>query len=219
MDIELIPVIEITYFNDAPTPEKGPYWEYQDEWENYAHVTLKNAGFKDEFEAYKKGSSFYEPHKISLSNLKKLITDWFESYNGSNLDEILPFFGGYVLKVNDKDVYFPQCCGDLGDIVYWEKIIREQKNCYYNGHPAPLLSFSKSDIPFTFDESDENFVPPTPKSLTLKLDLLDEAFNGALLKLKEFEKNILTVENEINIDLKGEKLSEILIYRNQEINH
>ena len=108
MNIELIPVIEITYFNSAPSPEKGPYWEFQNEWESYAKTRLKNAGFKDEFEPYKKGSSFYEPHKISLSNLKKLIIDWFEIFDGSNHDEILPFYGGYVLKIDGKDVYYPQ---------------------------------------------------------------------------------------------------------------
>jgi hypothetical protein len=84
--IELIPVIEITYSNDVPSPEIGPYWKYQDDWENYAQIRLKNAGFKDEFERYKKGSLFYEPSKISLSNLKKMIIDWFQSYEGSNLD-------------------------------------------------------------------------------------------------------------------------------------
>ncbi|MFT6337254.1 MAG: hypothetical protein ACI86M_002523 [Saprospiraceae bacterium] len=77
--------------------------------------------------------------------------------------------------MDDKDVYFPQCCGDLGDIVYWEKIIKENKNCYYNGHPAPLISISHSEVKFTFDEIDEHFVPPGPKNLTLSLDSLGEA--------------------------------------------
>ncbi|MEO0628687.1 MAG: hypothetical protein AAFY91_16950, partial [Bacteroidota bacterium] len=86
MNIELVPVIEMTYYNRAPFPEKGPYWEYQDDWENYAQIRLKNAGFVDDFEPYIKGFSFYEPHKLSLPNLKKLITDWFEGYDLSNLD-------------------------------------------------------------------------------------------------------------------------------------
>lgn len=219
MTVELIPVIEITYFNSAPTPNKGPYWEFQDEWENYARVRLKNAGFLDEFEPYKKGSSFYEPNKISLTNLKKLIIDWFENYDGSNLDEILPFYGGYVLKVNGQDVYFPQCCGDLGDIVYWEKIIKDNQICYYNGHPAPLISFSQSEVTFTFDETDEQFSPPTPNSLTLNLDLMKTALKTALNKLKEFEQNILKVVSEVNLNLKGQQLTEILIYQNQEINN
>lgn len=217
MNIELIPVIEITYFNSAPSPEKGPWWEYQDDWENYAQIRLKNAGFIDEFKPYKKGSSFYEPHKLSFPNLKKLIIDWFESFDGSNLDDILPFYGGYVLKVDNKDVYFPQCCGDLGDIVYWEKIIKENKNCYYNGHPAPLISFSQSEVTFTFDETDEQFSPPTPDSLALNLNVLEKALNKALKKLKEFEQNILKVSDEVDLKLKGEQLTEILIYRNQEI--
>ena len=218
MIIELIPVIEITYFNEVPSPGKGPYWENEDEWENYAEVRLKKAGFKDRFETYKKGSSFYEPSKISLSNLKKIIIDWFEAYDGSNIDDILPLYGGYVLKIVNEEVYFPQCCGDLGDIVYWEKMIEEKKNCNYNGHPAPLLTFSDSEIAFTFNESDEEFSPPVPRSLRLKIDQLEKALEGAKIRLKEFEKNIEEVENEIGIELDGQKLTEILIYRNQEIN-
>jgi len=54
--------------------------------------------------------------------------------------------------------------------------------------------------------------------LRLKIDQLEKALEGAKIRLKEFEKNIEAVENEIGIELDGEKLTEILIYRNQEIN-
>lgn len=217
MKIELIPVIEITYFNSGIAPSIGPNWEHLQEWDDYAKLQLKKAGFPDPFQHYEKGNWFYQPEKITPANLKKLIVDWFEDYDGTNLDDILPFYGGYILRVNNKDIYFPQCCGDLGDIVYWKKIITSGKNAYYNGHPAPILSFTNTEITFTFDETDEQFAPPVPKGITLPINLLKDALEVTLLKLKEFEKNILAIKDEIKIDLKGADLSYILIHRNFEI--
>lgn len=217
MKVELIPVIEVAYFNHAKVPENGPNWEYQDDWEEYGRIRLRNAGFIDDFASYEKGSSFYEPYKISPANLKKLIYDWLDGYDESTIDDVTPFYGGYILKVDGIDVYFPQCCGDLGGIWYWENIIYDSKTCFYNGHPAPQITFSLSQVTFTFDNTNEEFAPPVPKSITLDVDALKQAYQGALEKLKEFERVVMDIEPEINIDLYGEKLTELLIYRNKEI--
>ncbi len=48
-----------------------------------------------------------------------------------------PYSAGYVLKVNGKDVYFPQCCGDLSDIRYWEQLVTGDSPIQGNGHPLP----------------------------------------------------------------------------------
>lgn len=217
MNIELIPLIEITYYTSAPAPEHGPSWDHPQEWEQYARKRLKNAGFPDPFHPYKSGSSFYDPTLISPGNLRKLITDAFTIYDGTNLDEILPFYGGYLLRVEGKDILYPQCCGDLGDIVYWEKLIFESKVCYLNGHPAPLVKFVDQVAIFTFDESDESFSPPTVRSIELECYALKDAFQQAWDKLAVFAQQIAQLELEMDIDLQGENMANILIYRNQEI--
>ena len=39
-------------------------------------------------------------------------------------------FGGYVLRIDGHDKYFPQCCGDLSDIHYWEKLTNGKDGFY-----------------------------------------------------------------------------------------
>ena len=217
MKIELIPVIEITYYNELNPPDKGPYWEFPKEWNEYTKLRLKKAGFNSTMNSYNPGSSFFEATKIPKDNLEKLISDWFKDYNGKNIDEILPFYGGYVMKLNNDNIYFPQCCGDLGDIIYWEQLIKEKKNVNYNGHPSPIISFSNSEVKFEFNEDEEEFCPPTPQEIIVEINLLEKAFEQTLSVLKQFERNILKTNKHLEYKLTAEEFVNILIYRNQEL--
>ncbi|WP_433902796.1 hypothetical protein [Sphingobacterium puteale] len=66
------------------------------------------------------------------------------------------FFGGYVLRIDHQDKYFPQCCGDLSDIHYWEKLANG-KDGFYAGHPQPNVKVDTNIITldFTVEEFDE----------------------------------------------------------------
>lgn len=69
MDIKLIPVMELFRTSDKiKTPEKGPYWEYTDEWEEYNLQCLKENGFS-EMTSYSRGSNLYELSKINGNDL------------------------------------------------------------------------------------------------------------------------------------------------------
>ena len=134
MKIELIPVIEIEYEHQAiESPKKHPYWTNQEVWHQYRRLSLKKAGFADEFAPYLNGFPFYEPQKISDKNLEKLVVDHTKEFRDGvykRYEQTSCFLGGYVLKINGEDKYFPQSCGDLSDIRYWEKLSKKEAKLY-----------------------------------------------------------------------------------------
>lgn len=170
MTVELIPVLEIGYNNqDIPVPDKYPYWENTDVWNKYYQDSYSKAGFKDTFTPYLSGSSFYRLTDITDDNLIKLTKDHTEDLRNGKYSraQASAFFGGYVLRIDGQDKFFPQCCGDLSDIVYWEQIANGNENAYYEGHPEPTVKIKGNTITFDFsvDEHDEPFQPIPPDTI------------------------------------------------------
>ncbi len=176
MTVALIPVIEIGYNNqDISAPDKYPYWNYPELWDTFNAECYKKAGFTDEFKPYLAGSSFYKLSDITDNNLTKIVLDHTQEFIAGvyERDQVSAFFGGYVIRVDGEDKYFPQCCGDLADIRYWERLAYGDAKCIYTGHPGPEVNIQgdKITLDFSVDEMDEPF-SPTPSELILQLDLL-----------------------------------------------
>ena len=174
MTVQLIPVLEIGYNKqNIPAPNKYPYWENAAVWDKYHQECYLKAGFKDTLKPYLVGSSFHSLTEITNDNLMKLTKDHTEDLrNGKyNREQASAFFGGYVLFIDGQDVFFPQCCGDLSDIIYWEKIANGNENAYYEGHPQPTIKIKDDTITFDFsvEENDEPF-QPTPPDTILQVD-------------------------------------------------
>lgn len=208
MKIELIPVIEIGYNNqDVPIPDKYPYWDYPDVWDQYHAESYQKAGFKDRLTPYLPGSSFYQLADITDKNLTKLTLDHTEDMRNGKYgqEQASAFFGGYVLRVDEKDVYFPQCCGDLSDIQYWEKLVVDKQPFFYQGHPEPRVEIREDKIifDFTVGEFDEHF-SPTPLSSRVEIDKesLKRAISKAKDELEVFAGRIqrINIEENLNID-------------------
>ncbi|WP_438711170.1 hypothetical protein ACSTS3_21740 [Aquimarina muelleri] len=220
MKTELIPVIEIGYHNQGiKSPENYPYWEFPDEWQNYADKSYVKAGFKDKLIPYKKGSGFYRAKDITKNNLAKIVNDHFEGIIKEewNEDETCALFGGYVLRINGEDKLFPQCCGDLSDIVYWETIAKYKQWKFYNGHPTPEVEFNKNNVIFNCKNDNEDFIPKTDEKIEVPILELEKAYDNARIELKEFEFNIKQIESNLFYKPIKDQLENILIYRNQEI--
>lgn len=207
MIVELIPVIEIGYNNqNVPKPDKYPYWKFPELWDKYNNESYKKAGFIDDLKPYLAGSSFYRISEITDNNLKKLVTDHTQELRDRKYEreQASAFFGGYVLRIDGQDNYFPQCCGDLADIEYWKRLSNEQIP-YYEGHPAPLIKFEDSNIVFDFsvDEFDEPFQPTPPESI-LSIDRLElkKAVEKVKTELKTFEQRLekINEDEKLNID-------------------
>lgn len=213
MVIELIPVIEIGYNNQGiPVPDQYPYWDFPELWDKYNFDSYKKAGFKDELKPYLAGSSFYILAEITDDNLTKLVIDHTqEMLDGKyQREQASPLFGGYVLRIDGEDIYFPQCCGDLSDIYYWENLANGE-NGFYAGHPQPQVKIEANTImlDFSVEALDEDFIP-TPKDSMVSLDILalKKAIVQTKQELKTFELRLEKInrDNYLNIDEIGELL-------------
>lgn len=215
--MKLIPVIEIGYANQGiETPEQGPYWEYPNEWDDFNNKSYKKAGFKDLFKPFDPGASLYEIEVISDDNLKKIVVDHTEELRKGEYDrdQSSPLFGGYVLEINTERLFYPQCCGDLGDIQFWRNI-SNGKESFYEGHPAPLVKFEKNEIVFDLNvqEFDEEFTPiPERRLFRFSKDELKRAIKEAELTLEKFADRIQAINQSENLNL--ERIEDLLVWEN-----
>lgn len=218
MIVELIPVIEIEYHNqDITAPDKYPYWKYPELWDKFNYDCYKKAGFKDELKPYLAGSSFYRLSDITDSNLTKLVIDHTQDLRDGKYEreQASALFGGYALRVGGQDKYFPQCCGDLADIQYWENLANRKEQGFYAGHPEPQVKIhgDKITFDFTVDEFDEHFAP-TPSENIVQFDIpsLRKAIETAKTELNTFEQRLerITQVEKLNID----NIGRLLIWNN-----
>lgn len=220
MIIELIPVIEITnYDNDIPLPPNGPYWEYSEDWENYHIQTNVEAGYSKDLRSYSKGSSLYQINNISDADLLKLIQkaiDGQQSDDDLGLEELVsPLYGGYILKIDGTNTYFPQCCSDLSDIEEWNDLLDEEENNFYMGHPSPRIKKGQKTITFDFlnSEIQENYCPPIlADHLTVDKEKLAKAIQEAKKELDIFAKKLIKINGSENLNIPN--IEKILVYGN-----
>jgi len=221
MKIELIPVVEITnYDNDIPLPSEGPYWKFIEDWENYRNQTNLETGFSEDLKPYFKGSSLYRINEISDEDLLKLIQKEinFEDEDDENLsieDLNSPLNGGYILKIDGINKYFPQCCSDLGDITEWDDLLDDEDNNFYMGHPSPKIEKTQNTIIFDFLNSQiqENYAPPILENqITVDKEKLATAIQEAKKELEIFAKKLIKINESENLNIPN--IEKIFVYRN-----
>ncbi len=164
------------YFNDEiKSPSVSPYWEYPKQWQIYLDRCYLKAGFKDKFIPYTKGSGFYRPKNITDDNLIKVIEDHTVSLKDKEIaeDDLCALFGGYVLKIDNQNMLFPQCCSDLGDWLFWQDIVKNRKTKYYTGHSCPIIEFNFNNVIFNCNDEYEKFIPATNKKIVIDIKALE----------------------------------------------
>ena len=178
MTVQLIPVLEIQLNNiDAPLLDR------------------------ETLVPYSVGLDFYRISDLSESNLSEVVAKHTEALRNAEYarEEASALFGGYVLKVKGKDVYFPQCCGDLSDIRYWEQLVTAKSPIPGNGHPAPIVVIEKLRVKLNFaiDEVEEKFVPePLHKSINISKEELRVALSEARVELMDFAQKLNKINEE-----------------------
>ncbi|WP_165020560.1 hypothetical protein [Dysgonomonas sp. ZJ279] len=216
MNIRLIPVIDITYYDqNIVSSTNGPYWEHTDEWSLFNKKCLKAAGFEGEMNPYSKGCSLYELAKITNRNLTKLVFDEIKDIDkdGNDMDCVGSLSGGYILNVDDEDILYPQCCGSLNDIKSWEELIGDEDLSFWIGHPSPSIIKNENSIVFDLEHSNvnENYVPnPNKFIVEVNKNSLTKAIDDAKLQLEIFSVQLLAINatNQWNIS----DIDKLLIY-------
>lgn len=221
MQVELIPVIEVNYEDsEIIAPNKYPYWEYPELWDKYHSDCYEKAGFKGKLTPYLSGSSFYRLAAIPDTKLAKIVIDQTQGLRDGiySRAETCSFFAGYVLRVDGQDKFFPQCCGELSDIIYWDRV-SNGIHSYYEGHPAPKIKFINNSVVFDFSVNiyDEMFQPPPPEIiLTIDRKELIKAVELAKMELKEFEKRLNKINTDENLNI--DNIGALLIWDNANYN-
>ncbi|MCR5889366.1 hypothetical protein LRS06_16645 [Hymenobacter sp. J193] len=218
MMVELIPALEIGFHNHlVPAPSKFPSWDYPAEWDAYAAQSHREAGFPDPLQPFTPGLFFYRASDITLGNLRKLTASHLEGYFAGDYDllGLCSFFGGYVLRVDDHNALFPQCCGELSDIIYWKYLAKYGRPAYYQGHPAPQVSFTAEEVVFTCLDDDKPFGMPTQPKIRVNKLALSAAYDQALLELAVFARKVEQVQQELNLPV--DNIAHLLVYRNVEL--
>lgn len=217
MEVQLKPVIELIY-NDpkVESPKEYPYWKNQLIWYEYRNHLLEKAGFTDKFEPYLVGSPFYEPNKITDKSLGKIVVDHVDGFLSGEYEreEMSALFGGYVVKIDGENKFYPQCCSDLSDIYYWESLSKQQE-AYSEGHPAPDYKFSAGNVILNFSvgEFDEHFEPtPHHTILEISVEELKFAVKEAKLDLYRLSHRLDKINRDQNLGI--DRIGDLLIWKN-----
>jgi len=205
MKLELIPVIELMYFNEKVETPNGAYFEFPDEWDKAHKENFTLSGFTDEFKVCEPGMSLYRLNQISDNNLSKIIALYFEEFEEDEQitdDDIQPLAGGYILKINNQNKIFPQCCGDLGDYESWEGITDPNNEYFWNGHPTPLIKQVNENIVFDLSEMNNQ----KENSLAINREDLKLALVQTKKELNDFIERINLLKSNYEIKDLGDKL-------------
>ncbi|WP_294287549.1 hypothetical protein [uncultured Chryseobacterium sp.] len=218
MKIELISVIEIEiYIEEIPFPQSGPYWEFADEWEEYHLLTNAKAGFSNHLKPYSKGSSFYRISDISDADLLRVIQKEIDRQKDEDHPEIVelacPLTGGFVLRINGADIYYPQCCGDLSAIECWNDLLADEDSYFYMGHPSPKIIKTEKTVIFDFlnSEIQEHYTPPVKEDqIEIDKDALRIALEKVNQVINNFAKRLVKINEIQNLNIPG--IDRILVY-------
>lgn len=205
MPIELVPVLNIGWScQELARPNEWPYWNYPSVWEDYNQRCQLKKGYVVPMVPYLPGSTFYELAFITKDNLTRYTREWSQKLLSGeyNYEDGLSFPGGYVLKHNNQNILFPQCCGELSCIAYWERISEGFETNYFEGHPAPSYYFIDSSVnmDFSLEMYDDPFLPEPPvNKITFSLSELKVAVNNAKEELHRFETRLIEINENIGI--------------------
>lgn len=218
MKIKLIPVIEIeNYIEEIPFPPSGPYWEFADEWEDYHLSTNLQAGFSNNLKSYSKGCSFYRITEIPDSDLLKVVQKEIDRQKDDDHPEIVelacPLTGGLILNIDDVDLYYPQCCGDLSAIRDWNNLLSDKDSYFYMGHPSPRIIKTERTILLDFlnSEIQEHYTPPVKEDqIEIDKDALRIALEKVNQELHHFAERLVKINETQNLNIPG--IDRTLVY-------
>ncbi len=216
MSVKLIPVIEITYYSFGDNSlMDGPYWKYAEAWDTFKEDCLKKAGFPDKMNSYDRGGSLYSLSDITDANLLKLIKDEWED-SDKDVENLSTLVGGYVLNINEVDKLYPQCCGDLGDISEWERLLTNEENPYFwIGHPSPSIVNKGDTVVFDLEHPNvsEGFVPEhNDLYIEVSKEDLAKAIDGTKKELDTFADRLSVINEKGQLNIPD--IAQILIYGN-----
>jgi len=205
MFIELIPVLNLPFRNTGlAIPTDSPK-ENPTAWDEFYAGHFKELGFPDPFQPFAPGTTLVKLSDISDSNLFKLIIDNTRFLNDYPLYEGDSLLGGYVLRIDGINKYFPEDDCVLSLIISWEHLLKRDdffmgaSQCY-----PPEVSFGDDDIKLDFTNAIDCGDDFAPAERILKFTRKDlaPALEAAKSELVIFSKRLQRINFEKKLNIK-----------------
>ena len=200
MNVELIPLIELpTYkFQDLDNVNNNKEKRRLLIERNYSHVSTLTQFHE----------GFYKINEISDVDLVRAIK---LHVSDLPIEESCSFFGGYALKMNEKIVLLPQCCGLLSEINDWKRLLSKNFEPFFlmECHPSPEFIRIEDKVHIVCNtDRYEPFQPKTDDLIIIKYDLLLIALNNLLLELEQLSKRL----NKLGIESVSNNIANVLVW-------
>lgn len=202
--MELINVIEISPYDYADEEYEFPAGssvEFPDEWNAYwlKCISDKNLGH---LQAIRKGSYLVDIETIHEHALEEIIKNHLKEVEPDDFeDQTGRLSGGIVVKMDDRFLIEPTCCGDIGNIKEWENMLENGSPDWtqlWIGHPWVFYKKFNQMIEFSaYTESElKDF-----KDMTAVIELPETDLRMKLNQLRkqqnDFESRIRNMLNQM----------------------
>ncbi|MBL1223456.1 hypothetical protein JET18_21640 [Chryseobacterium sp. L7] len=161
------------------------------------------------FNPIDKDSYLFDIEVIDDNNLEIIL----QGFQFDEFENIGSFDGGIALIENNKALVLPTCCGDIGNIKEWKKILEnktEEWDELWIGHPWIFYKKVNGKVQLS-DYSDESLKDLINIQPVLEIDELE-----LKIELEKAEKQLINFKNRISKILekmevkKFDKISEML---------
>lgn len=193
--VALRPVLELSP-GDLGRVDEPDWVSSEEDDEAYWHRCLAQAGLAgarpvcaDSWLVY--ADDLVEPAPI-LSLLAAHLAEPARSTKPRRVPSVPPLQGGFALLDRDEVVLIPRCCGDLGDLVEWNRATSKasaEPMEMWTGHPA-LSVWREGDYLYLREEQEDGY-PPEPRTLRVRRDALAAAVRRARDDVDAFLQRLL----------------------------
>lgn len=213
--IKLINTIEVSPLKyskeEYELPEASDYPDADDWYRKWEEVISKlDLGFH----TIKKDSYLVDIETIDEENLQMILETNLQEIDLEKFEDEVPIFdGGIILTENDKILIEPNCCGDIGNINEWQRILDNNTSDWSDlwiGHPWIFYRKQNGKVQFS-DYSDLNLKEFTDIKVIFEVD--ESELKNELDKMKKhqikFKHRITEILKKMKID-NAEKISELM---------
>ncbi|MBD3904888.1 hypothetical protein NAL32_09085 [Chryseobacterium sp. Ch-15] len=192
-------------------PESSDYPD-PDEWFRKWEEAVSKLNI--DFHAIQKDSYLVDIQTIDDENLQIILETNLQEIDWEGFEEqMIAFDGGIVLKDDSQVLIIPTCCGDIGNIKEWEKIVNNKTvdwSDLWIGHPAVFYKKEKGKVQFS-DYSDVNLSELVDIKAIFEID--ESELKNELEKVKQhqinFKNRISNILQKMNIK-NAEKISKLM---------
>jgi hypothetical protein len=207
--LELEPAAFATRSHQTPSASAA---EDPEGWFRYWSESLADAGIQGLI-PWSRGSWFVTIDQLGDPGLLRLlVTRHRPDIATSDLEEIGPFSGGYILSHEDETIR-PGCCCDLGDLESWRLAASNPTEAWsmvWIGHPW-TFSRSSGDLVHFVEPSEQDTADGLPEIIHLSRAELLDAVARASAERNRFAERLLPVVQEMAPKVAANLIVDVLV--------